>query len=50
MDCTVCGVAKSRTRLSDFHFHFMESRKTVLMEMIENGLVDTVGEDEAEKS
>ena len=25
MDCTVCGVAKSRTRLSDFHFHFTES-------------------------
>ena len=22
MDCTVHGVAKSRTRLSDFHFHF----------------------------
>ena len=22
MDCTVRGVAKSRTRLSDFHFHF----------------------------
>ena len=23
MDCTVHGVAKSRTRLSDFHFHFI---------------------------
>ena len=22
MDCVVHGVAKSRTRLSDFHFHF----------------------------
>ena len=22
MDCIVCGVAKSQTRLSDFHFHF----------------------------
>ena len=22
MDCTVPGVAKSRTQLSDFHFHF----------------------------
>ena len=22
MDCIVCGVTKSRTRLSDFHFHF----------------------------
>ena len=22
MDCIVLGVAKSRTRLSDFHFHF----------------------------
>ena len=24
MDCTVCGVAKSRTQLSDFHFHSAE--------------------------
>ena len=23
MDCVVHGVAKSRTRLSDFHFHFV---------------------------
>jgi len=23
MDCIVCGVAKSQTRLSDFHFSFM---------------------------
>ena len=22
MDCIVCGVTKSRTRLSAFHFHF----------------------------
>ena len=22
MDCIVCGVAKSRTQLSDFHVHF----------------------------
>ena len=22
MDCIVCGVTKSRTRLSDFHFHY----------------------------
>ena len=22
MDCIVCGVAKSQTRLSSFHFHF----------------------------
>ena len=25
MDCIVHGVAKSRTRLSDFHFHFHPS-------------------------
>ena len=49
-DCTVCGVAESRTRLSDFHFHFMQSRKTVLMDMVENGLIDTEGEDEAGKN
>ena len=24
MDCIVHGVAKSQTRLSDFHFHFYE--------------------------
>ena len=23
MDCIVCGVPKSWTRLSDFHFHFL---------------------------
>ena len=33
MDCTVCGVAKSRTRLSDFHFHFMESKKMRWMKL-----------------
>ena len=26
MDCMVNGVAKSRTQLSDFHFHFHPSR------------------------
>ena len=26
MDCIVHGVAKSRTRLSDFHFHFIGAR------------------------
>ena len=26
MDCIVHGVAKSRTRLSDFHFHFVDER------------------------
>ena len=26
MDCTVHGVAKSWTQLSDFHFHFQEAR------------------------
>ena len=25
MDCIVYGVAKSRTRLSDFHFHFSQT-------------------------
>ena len=25
MDCTVYGVTKSRTRLSDFHFQFLQS-------------------------
>ena len=27
MDCIVHGVAKSRTRLSDFHFHFSKGRE-----------------------
>ena len=27
MDYTVHGVAKSRTQLSDFHFHFVQMRK-----------------------
>ena len=31
MDCTVCGVTKSRTRLSNFHFH---SVNRVLMRTI----------------
>ena len=25
MDCTIHGIAKSLTRLSDFHFHFLHS-------------------------
>ena len=29
MDCVVHGVAKSRTRLSDFHFHFEIAATTV---------------------
>ena len=28
MDYTVHGVTKSRTRLSDFHFHFLSNQKT----------------------
>ena len=27
MDCIVHGVAKSRTRLSDFHFHLKKKKK-----------------------
>ena len=27
MDCTVHGVTKSRTRLSDFHFHFEDGKR-----------------------
>ena len=26
MDCIVCGVEKSQTRLSDFHFHFSQQK------------------------
>ena len=29
MDCIVQGVAKSRTRLSDFHFSFNQAREAV---------------------
>ena len=28
MDCVVHGIAKSQTRLSDFHFHFLYSRQS----------------------
>ena len=28
MDCAICGVAKSQTGLSDFHFHFSELNST----------------------
>ena len=30
MDCIVHGVAKSQTRLSDFHFHFLETEGLVV--------------------
>ena len=29
MDCIVCGVAKSQTRLSDFHFHCRACQKAL---------------------
>ena len=28
MDCIVCGVAKSQTQLSDFHFHFVTKQQS----------------------
>ena len=31
MDCTVHGVAKSQTQLSDFHFHF-----SLVAQMVKN--------------
>ena len=30
MDCRVHGVAKSRTRLSDFHLHFIPTRMAII--------------------
>ena len=36
MDCIVHGVAKSRTRLRDFHFHFQEGTKALWLQ-IPNG-------------
>ena len=30
MDCIVHGVAKSQTRLGDFHFHFLETEGLVV--------------------
>ena len=31
MDCTVHGVEKSQTRLSDFHFHFIVLNNSVIL-------------------
>ena len=36
MDCRVRGVAKSRTRLSDFHFHFLYRKVQRAQSYIEN--------------
>ena len=34
MDCIVRGVAKSWTRLSDFHFHFMRVKEIMAFALI----------------
>ena len=34
MDCTVCGVAKSRTRLSDFHFTFTRGQSLTVIDAL----------------
>ena len=40
MDCIVHGVAKSRTRLSDFHFHFQvqQMEEFWVLVIIEHGI------------
>ena len=35
MDCIVHGVSKSRTRLSDFHFHFGYQHSKLLLQVLE---------------
>ena len=43
MDCIVHGVAKSQTRLSDFHFHFQNLKSNSITPM-EPLLMKTMGE------
>ena len=38
MDCVVCGVTKSQTRLSDFHFHFSLYSKNTFTNLVPQAL------------
>ena len=43
MDCTANGVEKSRTRLSDFHFHYMMAQTVMNLPAIQETQVQSLG-------
>ena len=46
MDCVVCGVAKSRTQLSNFHFTSLVARKVESMPAMQETLVQSLGQED----
>ena len=45
MDYIVHGISKSRTRLSDFHFHFQGSNQAYSLGNTDQGIPEWLGED-----
>ena len=46
MDCVVHGVAKSQTRLSDFHFRYMMAQTIMNLPAIQETQVQSLGREE----
>ena len=46
MDCVVCGITKSRTRLSNFHFTSLVAQKLESMPAMQETLVRSLGQED----